>query len=224
MDEEKGHGGYSLAQNMAGNMKNLELIPSHSPHEKMPIGLDNPAEPELPHHIGRTRVNSYDNTLKSIPSNMKIDVKTLSGPIRRYYEEQQELIGLLSHQHADDDDDDDNKDKGSKISILIAIRASYASNIILLLVKIYALVISGSLAMLASVLDSCLDILSGSVLFCAQRIVDEHNKYKYPIGKNRAQPIATIIFACLMGMSALQVWNALPSLFQTSSHVFVDIY
>lgn len=193
LDEEKGQipSGFELISSHNHN------TPHGSPHNA--LGVDTP---------GRPRVNSLENSLKSIPPNMKIDINTLSGPIRRYYQEQQELIGLLSHNPAsgaDEEDDENEKYKGSKTSVLIAIRASYASNIILLIVKIYALIISGSLAMLASVLDSCLDILSGSVLFCAQRIVDQQNKYKYPIGKNRAQPIATIIFACLMGMSALQV-------------------
>jgi hypothetical protein len=171
---------------------------------------------ELPPHMGVIELENgvHDvgapisrpgRALSDVPS-MKIDVSKMSGPIRRYYEEQQELIGLLSHKpSADDDDDDAKKDRSYQSLVSIAIQASYASNIILLIVKIWALIISGSLAMLASVLDSCLDILSGSVLFCAQRIVDSRNKYKYPIGKNRAQPIATIIFACLMGMSALQV-------------------
>ena len=49
------------------------------------------------------------------------------------------------------------------------------------------------------------DLLSGSMLFLARRATRNRDKYKYPVGKQRVQPIATIIFACLMGMSALQV-------------------
>jgi hypothetical protein len=186
-DEETGVGG------------KMEMTPAVSPRI---LGIDADSSPAVPIPV----------SVKT-PPKMKIDVTTLSGPIRRYYEEQQELLGLLHHRGHDLEgleNDDDEKAKGhasSKSLVTIAVRASYASNIILLIVKIYALVVSGSLSMLASVLDSCLDILSGSVLFCAQRIVDKRNKYKYPIGKNRAQPIATIIFACLMGMSALQVIN-----------------
>jgi hypothetical protein len=200
MDEEKG-GQFELAH------KSPPMSPSII-EKYSPSGILG-AEPTLPNSIADS--SSLNHSIKSSPPKMKVDVSTLSGPIRRYYEEQQELLGLLHHRGHDLDtleEDDDEKTKGhvtSKTLVMIAVRASYASNIILLIVKIYALVVSGSLAMLASVLDSCLDILSGSVLFCAQRIVDQRNKYKYPIGKNRAQPIATIIFACLMGMSALQV-------------------
>ena len=180
------------------------------------LGTDPTLPPSLSLTLDPSSLPAADHSMKSSPFSppkMKVDVTTLSGPIRRYYEDQQELIGLLNHRENDlealEKCDDDEKTKGHLTSksalVMIAVRASYASNIILLIVKIYALIISGSLAMLASVLDSCLDILSGSVLFFAQRIVDQRNKYKYPIGKNRAQPIATIIFACLMGMSALQV-------------------
>lgn len=148
--------------------------------------------------------NHLEEGKPSYYSHMSIDTSKLNGPVKRYYEKQQELIDLLEHKNNEIDDSKMNKTNPSLVTL--AINLSYCANVLLLLIKIWALVISGSLAMLASVLDSCLDILSGSVLFFAQRAVENTNKYQYPIGKTRVQPIATIVFACLMGMSALQIF------------------
>lgn len=87
-----------------------------------------------------------------------VDVSGMKGSLRRYYEEQNEMItlrdrdthGLLSGENKDDD-----------IGVLEhrVINASFCSNVFLLIIKIWALSISGSLAMLAAVLDSCLGII-----------------------------------------------------------------
>ena len=50
-----------------------------------------------------------------------------------------------------------------------AVNASFGLNVLLTVLKVLALVISGSMAMLASVVDSALDLLSGGVLFITQR-------------------------------------------------------
>lgn len=50
------------------------------------------------------------------------------------------------------------------------IQTSFFSNILLLCLKIVALVISRSISILASVMDSAMDILSGLVLFVANRL------------------------------------------------------
>ena len=50
----------------------------------------------------------------------------------------------------------------------------------LVVLKILAFVISGSVAMLASLVDSCLDLLSGAVLFFTRRAIDHTDPYDYP--------------------------------------------
>ena len=87
----------------------------------------------------------------------------------------------------------------------IMMRASYAMNVLLLGVKIVAYVFSGSISILASALDSFLDIVSGSVLFFTSLRTKNADKYNYPIGNNRMQPLGIIVFSSIMGTVGFQV-------------------
>ena len=62
---------------------------------------------------------------------------------------------------------------------------SFGVNVILTIFKLVALVMSGSLSVFASFLDSILDLLSGSILFITERVSSKENVYKYPIGPKR---------------------------------------
>ncbi|GJP59747.1 hypothetical protein CLOP_g15117 [Closterium sp. NIES-67] len=89
-----------------------------------------------------------------------------------------------------------------------AIQISNIANIILLIVKGVASIESGSLSIIASTLDSLLDMLSGFILWYTARSMRRHNPYKYPIGKARMQPlgiIGIIVFASLMATLGFQI-------------------
>jgi len=57
--------------------------------------------------------------------------------------------------------------------------------------KVYASVRSGSLAIIASTLDSLLDLLSGFILWFTAFSMKTPNPYQYPIGKRRMQPLVS---------------------------------
>lgn len=59
--------------------------------------------------------------------------------------------------------------------------------------------------MLASVIDSFLDLLSGAVLFVTRRAMDRTDIYLYPQGKRRLEPVGVVVFATVMAISALQI-------------------
>ncbi|PQQ13642.1 metal tolerance protein 10-like [Prunus yedoensis var. nudiflora] len=71
----------------------------------------------------------------------------------------------------------------------IAIYASNLANLVLFLAKVFASVQSRSLAVIASTLDSLLDLLSGFILWFTSNAMRKPNQYRYPIGKNRMQPV-----------------------------------
>lgn len=64
---------------------------------------------------------------------------------------------------------------------------------VLFAAKVYASVTSGSLAIVASTLDSLLDLLSGFILWFTAFSMQTPNPYQYPIGKKRMQPLVCII-------------------------------
>lgn len=60
--------------------------------------------------------------------------------------------------------------------------------------KAYGSIRSGSLAVIASTLDSLLDLLSGFILWFTVLSMQTPNPYQYPIGKRRMQPLVSSLF------------------------------
>jgi divalent metal cation (Fe/Co/Zn/Cd) transporter len=67
---------------------------------------------------------------------------------------------------------------------------------VLFAAKVYASVRSGSLAIIASTLDSLLDLLSGFILWFTAFSMQTPNPYRYPIGKKRMQPLVSFVTTC----------------------------
>lgn len=86
-----------------------------------------------------------------------------------------------------------------------AISLSYLANVFLFIIKVIAAVRSGSLAIVASALDSLLDLLAGAILWFTKWSMQHINKYKYPIGKARMQPVGIVVFAAIMATLGMQV-------------------
>ncbi|XP_044509198.1 metal tolerance protein 11-like isoform X1 [Mangifera indica] len=87
----------------------------------------------------------------------------------------------------------------------LAIRISNIANMFLFAAKVYASVRSGSLAIIASTLDSLLDLLSGFILWFTAFSMQTPNPYQYPIGKKRMQPLGILVFASVMATLGLQI-------------------
>lgn len=74
----------------------------------------------------------------------------------------------------------------------LAIRLSNIANLVLFVAKVYASTESRSLAVIASTLDSLLDLLSGFILWFTSYAMRKPNFYRYPIGKKRMQPVVCL--------------------------------
>lgn len=71
----------------------------------------------------------------------------------------------------------------------LAVHISNAANLVLFVAKVYASVESRSMAVIASTLDSLLDLLSGFILWFTANAMRTPNHFRYPIGKRRMQPV-----------------------------------
>lgn len=71
----------------------------------------------------------------------------------------------------------------------MAVHISNFANLILFIAKVYASLESRSLAVIASTMDSFLDLLSGLILWFTSHAMRNPNQYRYPIGKKRMQPV-----------------------------------
>jgi len=96
-------------------------------------------------------------------------------------------------------------DDRKKCSVQIAIYASFVVNVALFIFKIIALVFSSSNSILASAVDSFLDLLAGSIIFVTNFFIKKKQVYLYPAGKSRIEPLGIIVFSSLMFSLSFQV-------------------
>ncbi|ETO27864.1 CDF transporter, membrane protein [Reticulomyxa filosa] len=101
------------------------------------------------------------------------------------------------------------KDKGEKsssrlTSVRMASSLSLGANILLLLAKAIVFALSLSLSVLASLIDSALDLFTQMVLFWTERQVARTSP-KYPVVKTRLEPISIMGVSMLMIMSSVIV-------------------
>lgn len=90
--------------------------------------------------------------------------------------------------------------------VQIAIYGSFILNVALFLAKIVAVVLSGSISLIASAVDSFLDLISGSIIFITSLLMKRRRSiYLYPAGNTRIEPIGIIIFASAMFVATFQI-------------------
>ncbi|RZS20737.1 hypothetical protein BHM03_00053290 [Ensete ventricosum] len=114
--------------------------------------------------------------------------------VAEYYQQQEEMLEGFNEMDALTDRGflpGMSKEEREKIakSETMAIRLSNIANMVLFAAKVYASIRSGSLAIIASTLDSLLDLLSGFILWFTACQMQSRNPYQYPIGKRRMQPL-----------------------------------
>lgn len=138
-----------------------------------------------------------------------VDLSKAHGLIRGekdYYEKQ--FATLKSFEEADSVDKpelNEEQDRVEQEQSEFAMKISNYANIVLLALKVYATVRSGSIAIAASTLDSLLDLMAGGILWFTHLSMKSINVYKYPIGKLRVQPVGIIVFAAVMATLGFQV-------------------
>ncbi|CAA3007647.1 metal tolerance 9-like [Olea europaea subsp. europaea] len=104
----------------------------------------------------------------------------------------------------------------------MAVHVSNFANLILFAAKVYASIESRSLAVIASTMDSFLDLLSGLILWFTSHAMKTPNHYRYPIGKKRMQPVGIIVFASVMATLGLQILLESVREFIVKSHPDMD--
>lgn len=71
-------------------------------------------------------------------------------------------------------------------------------NIVMIIAKLIVAYLSHSLAVLASMVDSAMDIASGVVIWYACRKIEQSNKKKYPVGLERLEPLTVLVVGMIM--------------------------
>mmetsp|Transcript_6769 Transcript_6769/g.16603 ORF Transcript_6769/g.16603 Transcript_6769/m.16603 type:complete len:408 (+) Transcript_6769:141-1364(+) len=134
----------------------------------------------------------------------KLSVKTLS----LGYQSQSDFNSDL-----DLDPTQSETEASRNLKIEILIQASLWCNVVLFVVKLYASIMSHSLAVIGSTIDSFLDLLTQLVIFGVHKCSQLRDRSKYPAGVSRLEPIGVILCASIMGMAAMElVWHSILQL------------
>eukprot|EP00929_Paragymnodinium_shiwhaense_P043931 TRINITY_DN22547_c0_g1_i1.p1 TRINITY_DN22547_c0_g1~~TRINITY_DN22547_c0_g1_i1.p1 ORF type:complete len:421 (+),score=82.97 TRINITY_DN22547_c0_g1_i1:80-1264(+) len=101
------------------------------------------------------------------------------------------------------EDSSDNK-------VALIIRSSLGVNVCLFFAKLYTFFATGSLSVLASLVDSTIDLVAQTVILVANYLSEKATKEVetqtlYPAGMSRVEPLGVIICAVLMVLAAFQV-------------------
>ncbi|CAO1627421.1 unnamed protein product [Jaminaea pallidilutea] len=93
-------------------------------------------------------------------------------------------------------------------SVQFAINLNLLINVLLLAGKAVAVLSSSSVSLLASLVDSALDLLSTIIIFAASKAAtfkSESSYFRFPKGKAAFEPLGVVIFSVLMIASFVQV-------------------
>ncbi|GLT93135.1 hypothetical protein SLE2022_109400 [Rubroshorea leprosula] len=191
----------------------LSLLSLQGNGEGEPLQLTQQCKGDSSWRLNFDRIQfSPEHTEKKPPRGLH-DCLGALGPednVAEYYQQQVEVLEGFNEMDALTDRgfvpgmSKEEQEKLAK-SETFAIRISNIANMVLFAAKVYASIRSGSLAIIASTLDSLLDLLSGFILWFTAFSMQTPNPYQYPIGKKRMQPLGILVFASVMATLGLQI-------------------
>ncbi|KAL1998331.1 hypothetical protein VTN02DRAFT_6394 [Thermoascus thermophilus] len=89
--------------------------------------------------------------------------------------------------------------------VILAIYVNLLANILLLVAKIAIMALTSSVSVLASLVDASLDFLSTAIVWFTTRVTAKRDRYQYPVGRRRLEPVGVLIFSTIMITSFFQV-------------------
>lgn len=118
--------------------------------------------------------------------------------LEQFYEAQNENIERLLKPVDDHRRDAKEEEGANHLKYRIAVVGSFAANICLAAIQLYAAVSSHSLSLITTMADSLFDPMSNLALILSSRAVKRVDPRKFPSGKARIETAANIFFCFLM--------------------------
>ncbi|PSR81426.1 hypothetical protein BD289DRAFT_41019 [Coniella lustricola] len=139
--------------------------------------------------------------------------------------------GTLQEEHEDieaflPEDERKRRSKAEK-SARRAININVGANICLLIAKIVACFFSSSLSLIASTVDSALDLFCTIIVWTTNRLVQWRLKSlarRFPVGRRRLEPLGILVFSIFMILSFAQILQeSVQKLLPSGEHTIVDL-
>ncbi|KAK7496771.1 hypothetical protein BaRGS_00011980 [Batillaria attramentaria] len=161
-------------------------------------------EPLLPTETSGSHGSSYSSLTKSVhPGEISYSYNANSYSRSVKDEMIKEYEDLRETRRKDDDHnvESDYMEHQSKIALRWS-QVTLFINLLLLAAKTAAAVLSGSLAIISSLIDSAVDLLSGIIMWWATRAMRNRDPYLYPQGRTKLEPVAIIILSTVMALAS----------------------
>lgn len=121
-------------------------------------------------------------------------------------EQEQHPLSKPDPSGGDDAKGSESDENDSERSVVkVAIYINLAANTILLAAKVVVIVLTNSLSVLASLVDAILDFLSTAIVWTTTSLIARQDRYAYPVGRRRLEPIGVLVFSIVMITSFFQV-------------------
>lgn len=151
--------------------------------------------------------------------------------------EADENTPLMSRDEAISDDENDETSSNSKLMdwvpeededtdspiVKLALYVNLSANTALLIMKIVVAVMTSSLSVVASLVDAALDFLSTVIVWFTSWMIARQDRYAYPVGRRRLEPIGVLVFSVIMITSFFQVGIEGISRLSGSDHTVVQL-
>ncbi|KAM0746582.1 hypothetical protein T439DRAFT_360269 [Meredithblackwellia eburnea MCA 4105] len=101
------------------------------------------------------------------------------------------------------------REEAHALKVKFAINVNFAVNFFLLGSKIMIVLLSSSMSLLASTVDSAMDFLSTVIIWGTSKIIEQKDwksAYNWPTGKRKMEPMGVVVFSVFMISSFLQVF------------------
>ncbi|XP_069111941.1 uncharacterized protein [Argopecten irradians] len=164
-------------------------------------------KPRSKGHKGQGSSDTWKINLDQFKGGRKIleGEKDLPKSLRSFYKQQSALIDSYERLSRDDQSCDARDAAELLKKATFYSKLTFFVNLLLLIAKSIAAGISGSMAIITSLVDSVVDLASGIVLWVTARAIRKGNPYSYPQGRNRLEPLAIIVLSVIMGVASLQL-------------------
>ncbi|ULT86556.1 hypothetical protein L5515_006154 [Caenorhabditis briggsae] len=157
------------------------------------------------------QIEQFNRTRRRTTSKEEDDIEEIIASIPPVIPEDKPLVApLVKHikpmerTNTEEKSFDEKKEDESGSAARMA-KITLSVNFMLMVAKVVASVLSGSMSIISSMVDSVVDITSGLVISLSERMIKKRDPYLYPRGRTRLEPLALILISVIMGMASIQL-------------------
>ncbi|KAI0377435.1 hypothetical protein F5Y04DRAFT_177813 [Hypomontagnella monticulosa] len=118
--------------------------------------------------------------------------------VHTFYEEQNDSIKQMLKSFQEHEAEAELEASQDQLRLKIAMNGSFAANVVLSILQVYAAVSSGSLSLFTTMADSIFDPLSNATLHLVQMSMKRVDPRRFPSGKARLETVGNITFCFMM--------------------------